>query len=94
MRAATVTGLKSTRSCQARGCVRGGPLRQAPQQPVAGHACAASSSDAEPRSSFGQGETCVLLRPYFDDDFEVFIDASQSNYYYVEFEMNARSVTA
>ena len=32
-------------------------------------------------------------RPYFDDDFEVFIDASQSNYFYVEFEMNARSQT-
>ncbi|CAE7249136.1 CODM, partial [Symbiodinium pilosum] len=31
--------------------------------------------------------------PYFDDDFEVFIDASQSNYYYVEFEMNARNAT-
>ncbi|CAE7240780.1 CODM [Symbiodinium sp. CCMP2456] len=31
--------------------------------------------------------------PYFDDDFEVFIDPSQSNYFYVEFEMNARNAT-
>lgn len=31
--------------------------------------------------------------PYFDDDFEVFIDASQSNYFYVEFEMNARNAS-
>lgn len=31
--------------------------------------------------------------PYFDDDFEVFIDASQDNYFYVEYEMNARNAT-
>ena len=39
------------------------------------------------------GRTVVneALRPYFDDDFEVFIDGSQSNYFYVEFELNARS---
>lgn len=36
-------------------------------------------------------DTPVL--PYFDDDFEVFVDPSQSNYFYVEFEMNARNAT-
>eukprot|EP00438_Fugacium_kawagutii_P005541 Skav234074 [mRNA] locus=scaffold2565:105004:109097:+ [translate_table: standard] len=45
---------------------------------------------AELRSRLG---SMVSVQPYFDDDFEVFIDASQSNYFYVEFEMNARSQT-
>eukprot|EP01063_Lacrimia_lanifica_P030080 TRINITY_DN4725_c0_g1_i1.p1 TRINITY_DN4725_c0_g1~~TRINITY_DN4725_c0_g1_i1.p1 ORF type:complete len:546 (+),score=181.64 TRINITY_DN4725_c0_g1_i1:55-1692(+) len=31
--------------------------------------------------------------PYFDDDFEVFINPSQDNYYYTEFEMSARNAT-
>lgn len=35
--------------------------------------------------------TAVL--PYFDDDFEVFIDASQDNYFYIEYEMNANNAT-
>ncbi|CAK0881414.1 unnamed protein product [Prorocentrum cordatum] len=36
-------------------------------------------------------DTPVL--PYFDDDFEVFVDASQDNYFYVEYEMNARNAS-
>jgi hypothetical protein len=42
------------------------------------------------KSSIWSG-TPVL--PYFDDDFEVFIDPSQSNYFYVESEFNARNAT-
>ncbi|CAE8625929.1 unnamed protein product [Polarella glacialis] len=37
--------------------------------------------------------TGTPVLPYFDDDFEVFVDASQSNYFYVEYEMNARNAT-
>lgn len=31
--------------------------------------------------------------PYFDDDFEVFINAAQNNYFYVEHEVNVRNAT-
>lgn len=37
--------------------------------------------------------TGTPVLPYFDDDFEVFINAAQDNYYYVEFETNARNAT-
>ena len=33
------------------------------------------------------------IGPYFDDDFEVFVNAAQDNYYYVEYEMNANNAT-
>ncbi|CAK9099323.1 Protein SRG1 (AtSRG1) (Protein SENESCENCE-RELATED GENE 1), partial [Durusdinium trenchii] len=45
---------------------------------VTGH-CADLQSEVWPKP----------VLPYFDDDFEVFIDESQSNYFYVEFELNA-----
>ncbi|CAK9054954.1 unnamed protein product [Durusdinium trenchii] len=49
---------------------------------VTGH-CADLQSEVWPKP----------VLPYFDDDFEVFIDGSQSNYFYVEFELNARNAS-
>eukprot|EP00927_Polykrikos_kofoidii_P049312 TRINITY_DN43386_c0_g1_i1.p1 TRINITY_DN43386_c0_g1~~TRINITY_DN43386_c0_g1_i1.p1 ORF type:complete len:590 (-),score=38.89 TRINITY_DN43386_c0_g1_i1:54-1721(-) len=37
--------------------------------------------------------TGTPVLPYFDDDFEMFVDPSQSNYNYVEFETNDRNAT-
>jgi len=55
------------------------------------HVCATVTGHCDALESSVWKDTPVL--PYFDDDFEVFVDASMDNYFYVEYEVSARNAS-